>query len=142
MARIRTFISVITKDKTIAIRYRNVQILSRRTLEIKDNISPRIPFCGFPLYYLTKTDQKEGKGKGKKRFSFLGLEKCDLIRKGNFADLVIFDSSTIADLATYTKPKQYSKGIDYVIVNSKIVIGHGIQTGELPGKVLNGPGKR
>jgi N-acyl-D-amino-acid deacylase len=64
------------------------------------------------------------------------------LRKGNFADLVIFDSETISDKATYTKPKQYSEGIDYVIVNGRIVIDHGKHTGELPGKVLDGPGKK
>jgi len=64
------------------------------------------------------------------------------IRKGNFADLVIFDSETISDKATYTEPKQYPKGIDYVIVNGRIVIDHGKHTGELPGKVLDGPGRK
>jgi N-acyl-D-amino-acid deacylase len=64
------------------------------------------------------------------------------IKKGNFADLVIFDPETISDKATYTEPKQYPKGIDYVIVNGRIVIDHGEHTGELPGKVLDGPGKK
>jgi len=64
------------------------------------------------------------------------------IRKGNFADLVIFESETISDKATYTEPKQYPEGIDYVIVNGRIVIDHGKHTGELPGKVLDGPGKK
>ncbi|UCC39645.1 MAG: D-aminoacylase [Candidatus Aminicenantes bacterium] len=64
------------------------------------------------------------------------------IKKGNFADLVIFDPSVIADLATYTEPEQYPQGIDYVIVNGKAVIDRGKHTGELPGKTLHGPGKR
>lgn len=64
------------------------------------------------------------------------------IRKGNFADLVVFDPETISDKATYTKPKQYPEGIDYVIVNGRIVIDHDKHTGELPGKVLDGPGKK
>lgn len=64
------------------------------------------------------------------------------IKEGNFADLVIFDPANISDRATYTGPKQYPAGIDYVIVNGRIVIDHDKHTGELPGKVLNGPGKK
>ena len=64
------------------------------------------------------------------------------IQKGNFADLVIFDSENVSDKATYTEPKQYPEGIDYVIVNGRIVIDHDKHTGELPGKVLDGPGKK
>lgn len=69
------------------------------------------------------------------------LKNRGSIKKGNYADLVIFDPSTIADLATYIKPEQYPHGIDYVIVNGKIVIDQGKHTGELPGKVLQGSGK-
>jgi len=64
------------------------------------------------------------------------------IRKGHFADLVVFNPETISDRATYTEPKQYPKGIDYVIVNGRIVIDHDKHTGKLPGKVLDGPGKK
>jgi N-acyl-D-amino-acid deacylase len=64
------------------------------------------------------------------------------IKKGNFADLVIFDPGIISDKATYTEPKQYPRGIDYVIVNGRTVIDHDKHTGELPGKVLDGPGKK
>lgn len=69
------------------------------------------------------------------------LKNRGSIEKGNYADLVIFDPSTIADLATYTEPEQYPQGIDYVIVNGKIVIDQGKHTGELAGKVLQGSGK-
>ncbi len=64
------------------------------------------------------------------------------IREGNYADLVVFDPETISDKATYTEPKQYPEGIDYVLVNGQIVISHDKHTGELPGKVLDGPGKK
>jgi N-acyl-D-amino-acid deacylase len=72
----------------------------------------------------------------------MGLEKRGALKKGYFADLVIFDPSTISDQATYTQPKQYPKGIDYVIVNGKVVVDHDKHTGELPGKILYGPGKK
>ena len=72
----------------------------------------------------------------------MGLHERGSIKKGNFADLVVFDPSTISDQATYTKPEQYPIGIDYVIVNGRMVVDHGEHTGELPGKTLHGPGKK
>jgi len=72
----------------------------------------------------------------------MGLKNRGAIKERNYADIVIFDPSEISDQATYLKPKQYPKGIDYVIVNGKIVVDHGKHTGEMAGRVLHGPGKK
>jgi len=72
----------------------------------------------------------------------LGIKDRGILKQGNFADVVVFDPATVADKATYTEPEQYSTGIDYVIVNGKVVIDHDKHTGALPGKVLYGPGKK
>jgi N-acyl-D-amino-acid deacylase len=72
----------------------------------------------------------------------LGLKDRGTLKQGNFADIVVFNPATVADKATYTEPEQYSIGIDYVIVNGKVVIDHDNHTGVLPGKVLYGPGKK
>ena len=72
----------------------------------------------------------------------LGLTDRGAIRTGNWADLVVFDPATIADKATYTDPEQYPVGIDYVLVNGKVVVDHGVHSGELAGKLLYGPGKK
>ena len=72
----------------------------------------------------------------------LGLKDRGTLKQGNFADIVVFNPATVADKATYTEPEQYSTGIDYVIVNGKVVIDHDNHTGVLPGKVLYGPGKK
>ena len=72
----------------------------------------------------------------------LGLKDRGTLKQGNYADIVVFDPATIADKATYTEPEQYPAGIDYVIVNGKVVIDHDNHTGALPGKVLYGPGKK
>ncbi|MEM0084680.1 MAG: D-aminoacylase [Candidatus Methanomethylicia archaeon] len=69
----------------------------------------------------------------------LGLKDRGLIRKGFYADIVIFDKKTIIDTATFENPHQYPKGIKYVIVNGEIVIKDGEHTGKLPGKVLERP---
>ncbi|HEY6401262.1 MAG TPA: D-aminoacylase, partial [Blastocatellia bacterium] len=52
------------------------------------------------------------------------------------ADLVIFDEKTVADRATFEKPKQYPAGIDCVIVNGQVVIEKGNHSGAKSGKVL------
>jgi N-acyl-D-amino-acid deacylase len=69
----------------------------------------------------------------------LDLIDRGIIQKGNYGDIVIFDLDKLDDRATYTDPKRYPTGIDYVIVNGKIVIDKGEHTGARPGKVLNGP---
>ena len=66
----------------------------------------------------------------------LGIGDRGLVRAGNFADLVLFDPELVLDRATYAEPFQYSDGIVYVIVNGKIVVDHGLHTGEKPGQVL------
>ena len=46
-----------------------------------------------------------------------GLKDRGVVREGAFADLVVFDPDSIADRATFEKPKQTAAGIDLVIVN-------------------------
>jgi N-acyl-D-amino-acid deacylase len=68
--------------------------------------------------------------------SRFGFEGRGVIRPGAFADLVIFDPEKIADRATWVEPHQYPVGIDYVIVNGRIVIKGGEHTGQLAGRIL------
>jgi N-acyl-D-amino-acid deacylase len=59
-----------------------------------------------------------------------------VIREGTYADLVVFDSQSVADVGTYQEPRRYPPGIDYVIVNGKITADHGKHTGERRGRML------
>jgi N-acyl-D-aspartate/D-glutamate deacylase len=43
-----------------------------------------------------------------------------ILRETYFADVVVFDASTIGDRATPEKPNQYPAGIDYVLVNGVV----------------------
>ena len=63
-----------------------------------------------------------------------------VLKQGMWADVVIFNPIIIRDLATYEKPNQFSRGVDYVLVNGISVIEQGRMTGALPGKVLRGEG--
>jgi N-acyl-D-amino-acid deacylase len=62
------------------------------------------------------------------------------IREGLKADVTIFNEEGLEDVATYENPTAYPTGIDYVLVNGKLVIEQGHHTGAKPGSVLRGSG--
>lgn len=66
----------------------------------------------------------------------LGLNNRGLIKEGFAADLVLFDSGKVIDKATYTNPHQFPEGMEYVIVNGKIVVQEGKHTGLKPGRAI------
>jgi len=66
----------------------------------------------------------------------IGLFDRGLLREGYLADVVIFDSKTIQDRATFDQPHQYPKGICYVIVNGEVTLKNNVHTGAFPGRVL------
>lgn len=80
-----------------------------------------------------------------RKFSALPAQKMRLsdrgvLKKGMWADIVVFDPATITDRATFAAPNQLSEGMQFVLVNGVPVIAGGKATGALPGKVLRGPG--
>ncbi len=71
----------------------------------------------------------------------LGLDRRGFLRIGMFADVVVFDPTTIADRATFQNPHQYAVGVKHVFVNGVHVLKDGEHTGAKPGRALWGPGK-
>jgi N-acyl-D-amino-acid deacylase len=65
-----------------------------------------------------------------------------ILRPGMMADIVVFDSAAIRDVATYQEPLHYSVGVRDVFVNGRPVVLDGKITDERPGKALRGPGYR
>jgi len=63
-----------------------------------------------------------------------------VLKRGMWADVVVFDPATIRDKATFESPNQFSEGMEFVLVNGVPVIEDGKMTGALPGKVIRGPG--
>lgn len=61
-------------------------------------------------------------GKPAEKFN---IKKRGIIKEGNFADVIVINPDTIEDLATPENPYQYSKGIDYMVVNGKMVLNNG-----------------
>jgi N-acyl-D-amino-acid deacylase len=66
----------------------------------------------------------------------IGLRKRGWLKKGYFADIVVFDPETVADRATFADPFQYSVGFAEVLVNGVAVIRAGRHTGARPGRIL------
>ncbi len=71
----------------------------------------------------------------------LELARRGLLKKGYFADVVVFDPQTIADKATFENPHQYAVGVKHVFVNGVQTLKDGEHTNAKPGRALYGPGK-
>ena len=59
-----------------------------------------------------------------------------LIKNSYKADLVIFNPDKVGTQATFESPKAFAEGINYVMVNGKIVLSEGVLTRELSGRAL------
>jgi N-acyl-D-aspartate/D-glutamate deacylase len=66
----------------------------------------------------------------------IGLSDRGLLQPGRFADITIFDPNRVIDRSTYTDPFHYSEGIEYVIVNGRLVLDKGTHTGARAGRAL------
>jgi N-acyl-D-aspartate/D-glutamate deacylase len=65
-----------------------------------------------------------------------GLTDRGVIKKGMWADLVIFDFAAISDTPTYEKPNMPCAGISRVYVNGVLTARDGKHTGAKGGHVL------
>jgi N-acyl-D-amino-acid deacylase len=72
----------------------------------------------------------------------LDLDHRGFIKRGMFADIVVFDPATITDRATFELPHQYAVGMQHVFVNGVHVLKAGEHTGARPGRALWGRGKK
>jgi N-acyl-D-aspartate/D-glutamate deacylase len=66
----------------------------------------------------------------------LHLPERGYLKKGYYADVVVFDPETFRDTATFDKPHQYAAGVRWLFVNGKMVIENGKFQDTLAGKVL------
>ena len=72
----------------------------------------------------------------------LSIADRGLLREGMYADVVVFDPTTVADRATFERPHQLSVGMRHVLVNGVEVVRDGRHTGAKPGQIVRGPGWR
>jgi N-acyl-D-amino-acid deacylase len=68
----------------------------------------------------------------------LSIKDRGLLRKGYFADVVIFDPRTVQDHSTYEKPHQLATGVDEVWINGVQSLHNGTATGAPSGRVVRG----
>ena len=66
----------------------------------------------------------------------LGLKDRGILARGKKADIVVFDSQTIIDLATFAEPHCFPEGIDHVVINGEVVVTPAGITANRPGRVL------
>ena len=66
-----------------------------------------------------------------------GIKDRGKIREGYCADIVILDPESIKDTATYEEPFRKPQGIEYVIVNGKVVVHKGmLNPNAKPGMII------
>jgi N-acyl-D-amino-acid deacylase len=80
-----------------------------------------------------------------RKFSALPAQRMRLtdrgvLKRGLWADVVVFDPATVADRSTFSSPNELAVGMQWVLVNGVPVIADGKMTGAKPGHVLRGPG--
>lgn len=80
-----------------------------------------------------------------RKFSALPAQRMRLtdrgvLKRGLWADVVVFDEKTVTDRSTFDAPNQLAVGMQWVLVNGVPVISEGKMTGAKPGRVLRGPG--
>lgn len=65
-----------------------------------------------------------------------GITDRGRIARSKKADLVVLNAATVRDAATFDDPHRYPTGIEYVVVNGRLVVDAGRHTGARPGRVL------
>lgn len=68
--------------------------------------------------------------------SRIGLSDRGLIKKGNWADIVVFDLSHLTDNTSMQEPAVFSDGIRYVLLNGELTVSNGHYSETMNGNVL------
>ena len=70
-----------------------------------------------------------------------GLTDRGVLQVGAYADVIVFDTATIKDQATYINPEVMATGIRFVFVNGVVAVDGGKPTGVLKGRALRARAK-
>ncbi|MGE4488447.1 MAG: amidohydrolase family protein [Kiritimatiellales bacterium] len=65
------------------------------------------------------------------------LKNRGVLKKGNFADVVVFNPETVRENTTYKEPHQLSDGVTSLVVNGTLTIDNGQLTGKRNGQFLD-----
>ncbi len=72
----------------------------------------------------------------------LKLSDRGYLKPGYFADIAVFAPAEVQDFSVPGDPHHYSAGMVHVFVNGRQVLQDGEHTGDMPGRVVRGPGWR
>ena len=64
------------------------------------------------------------------------LDRRGRLSEGYYADICVFDLDSLETPFDLKKPAQYTRGMDYVIVNGKLVLDKAVHTGKRAGRML------
>ncbi|HWJ39108.1 MAG TPA: D-aminoacylase [Sphingomicrobium sp.] len=70
----------------------------------------------------------------------LSIRERGSLKRGYYADVVVFDPATIRDNGTFEKPQQLASGVADVFINGVQVLKDGRHTNAKPGRFVRGPG--
>ncbi|NDL56130.1 N-acyl-D-amino-acid deacylase family protein [Phytoactinopolyspora mesophila] len=68
--------------------------------------------------------------------TMIGMVDRGLLAPGMAADVTVFDPDTVIDRSTFEQPRQFSEGIEHVIVNGTVALTAGTQTNARAGRAL------
>ncbi|MDH3379842.1 MAG: D-aminoacylase [Gammaproteobacteria bacterium] len=68
--------------------------------------------------------------------SVFGLRDRGVIRRGAYADIVVFDANTVIDKADFEHPTEPAAGIEWILVNGQPVWRYGAAVDNRPGRLL------
>lgn len=66
----------------------------------------------------------------------LGIRDRGVLKKGNIADIVVFDAKAFRDKSTAHDPYHYAEGVQWVLVNGAVAVKEGKITGARVGSIL------
>lgn len=66
-----------------------------------------------------------------------GLDRRGTIAEGKIADLIVFDTSRVRDVATFADPHRFAEGFDHIIVNGSLARSIRFDSIALHGHILN-----
>jgi N-acyl-D-amino-acid deacylase len=65
------------------------------------------------------------------------LNDRGVLKKGSFADVVVFDPAAVKEKTNYKEPHQLSEGVTTLVVNGALTIVNGKLTGGRNGRFLD-----
>jgi len=67
-----------------------------------------------------------------------GIKYRGVVKKGNYADLLVLDAENFRTRATFVDPRHAAEGLDMVFINGRLVVENGKRVNkDLPGKMLS-----